>query len=62
MMVTSSLPAGIFQVIRATFDLPETAGKMASLAVESYFLSYFLSLPQVLNGTQIITSLDYFMT
>lgn len=82
-MATGSVPAGIFQVIWATFDFPETAGKMASLAVES--LGYFsleckydsesqdfgtlkdyellspwpeLSLSEVLNGIQMITSLD----
>lgn len=33
MMVTGSVPAGTSQVVWATFDLPETADKMASLAV-----------------------------
>lgn len=45
MMVTGSVPAGNFLFPAGTFDspetfdLPETAGKMASLAVES--LAYF---------------------
>lgn len=35
-MVTGSVPAGNSQVVWATFHLPETADKMASLAI-GYF-------------------------